>query len=217
MTLSFGKALTLAACVSLSVGVCAALADDDEDAPDKNGVPKTSVARSLPNNGDPGGIRANLAKYGVTYGRTYTGEVFGNASGGIGRETVFEERFDAYVKADLGKLIGAKGLSFYVSETQINGTGGIRRDTVPSLATLSNIEAVPATRLFELYLEQKFADDKASLRVGQFAADTEFFISDWSDMFFTSGWPAIVSDNLPSSANILAAGYTRRTTENRAR
>jgi len=131
------------------------------------------------------------------HGWTFTGEVFGNASGGIKRETVFEERFDAHVKADLEKLIGAKGLSFYVSETQTNGTGGVRRDAVPSLATLSNIEAVPAVRLFELWFEQKFADDKASLRVGQLAADSEFFISDYSDIFFTSGWASIVSNNLP--------------------
>ncbi|HEX5507265.1 MAG TPA: carbohydrate porin [Pseudolabrys sp.] len=190
------RAFAFAVCIAL--GAHAALADED-DQPDKNGVTKDSIAHGLPDNGDPGGVRANLAKYGITYGWTFTGEIFGNASGGTRRETIFEDRFDAHVKADLEKLIGAKGLSFYVSGTQTGGSGGLRRDAVPALATLSNIEALPALRLFELYLEQKFADDKASLRVGQFAADTEFFVSDWSDIFFTSGWPSILNDDLPSS------------------
>ncbi len=189
------SAFAVALCTS--VAIHAALADEN-DKPDKNGVPKSSIAHSLPDNGDPNGARATLAKYGITYGWTFTGEIFGNASGGTRRETIVEERLDAHVSADLEKLIGAKGLSFYGSGTQAGGSGGLRRDAVPALATLSNIEALPAVRLFELYLEQKFADDKASLRIGQLAADSEFFVSDYSTMFFTSGWPAVLGIDLPS-------------------
>lgn len=195
MPFPFSRAFALAVCMSL--GVHAAQAEED-DQPDKNGVPRNSIAHSLPENGDPGGARASLAKHGITYGWTFTGEIFGNASGGTRRRTIAEQRLDAHVKADLEKLIGAKGLSFYVSGTQTGGSGGLRRDAVPALATLSNIEALPAVRLFELYLEQKFADDKASLRIGQLAADSEFFVSDYSSVFFTSGWPAILGIDLPS-------------------
>lgn len=197
MTFTIGRTVIVVACIGLGFGICAASADDD-DAIDKNGIPKSSIAHSVPNNGDPSGGRAALAAHGITYGWTYTGEMFGNISGGVQRETVYEGRFDAYVKADLEKLIGAQGLTFYVSGSQIHGTGGVRRDAVPSLATLSNIEALPSTRLFELWLEQKSADGKAAIRFGQLAVDTEFLISQYSSLFFTSGWPAITGTDLPS-------------------
>ena len=185
--------------LATGIAVCvggAAFADEDID---KNGIPKSSLAHSLPLHGDAGRTRADLAARGITYGWTYTGEVFGNASGGVRRETVIEGRFDAHLQADLEKLLGAKGLTFYVSGSQIHATGGIRRDSVvPTFATLSNIEALPSTRLFELWFEQKFANDKIALRFGQLAVDSEFLISSYSSLFFTSGWPAITGTDLPS-------------------
>jgi porin len=57
---------------------------------------------------------------------------------------------------------------------------------------------VPATRLSEIWFEQKFADGKASIRVGQLAADAEFFISPISTSFLQSDWPTIFAANLPS-------------------
>ena len=71
-----------------------------------------------------------------------------------------------------------QGLSLFANVFQIHNTGRIRRDYVGGVNTIAAIEAVPATRLSELWLEQKFADGKASLRVGQLAADTEFFFSE---------------------------------------
>jgi porin len=35
--------------------------------PDENGITSPSIATSLPNNGDPGGIRKRLAEHGITY------------------------------------------------------------------------------------------------------------------------------------------------------
>src|SRR5215210_5470595 len=58
--------------------------------------------------------------------------------------------------------------------------------------TASGIEALPSTRLYELWLEQKFFDDKVALRAGQLAADTEFLVSQYATVFVnaTFGWPA---------------------------
>ena len=43
--------------------------------------------------------------------------------------------------------------------------------------TASTIEALPSTRLYELWLEQKMLNDKVAVRAGQLAADTEFLVS----------------------------------------
>ena len=64
--------------------------------------------------------------------------------------------------------------------------------------TIAAIEAVPTTRLSELWLEQKFNGDKASVRIGQLAADVEFFFSELSTLFLQSDWAAITAANMPS-------------------
>ena len=65
---------------------------------------------------------------------------------------------------------------------------------------VSSIEALPTTRLYELWFEQKFAHDTFAIRAGQLAADTEFVTSKYTDVFIngTYGWPTITALNLPS-------------------
>jgi len=62
------------------------------------------------------------------------------------------------------------------------------------------VEALPSTRLYELYFEQKWGKNQVSLKAGQLAADSEFFTTRYNDVFTNAsmGWPAIMSVNLPS-------------------
>lgn len=163
----------------------------------KDGITLPSVATSLPNNGDPGGVRKWLADRGFTYTFDYTNEVLSNVTGGVRRGTIFEGKLQGTFDANLEKMAGLQGLSFHANGFQIHGTGGISRDLVGNFQTISAIEALPSTRLSELWLEQKIGD-KVTLRVGQLAADAEFFISDYSQFFLNSDWPAITKQNLPS-------------------
>jgi porin len=167
-----------------------------------DGIPPGSIAINLPAKGDPAGVRKWLAERGVIYGAIYHGEVFGNASGGIRRGAVFEGKLEAYVNIELEKLVGWKGLTFFSNGFQLHGTGGLRRDNLLNLVTISNIEALPSTRLSEIWLEQTFFNDKLSVRFGQLAADAEFFISYPSGLFIDSGWPTITAANLPSGGPV---------------
>jgi porin len=69
---------------------------------------------------------------------------------------------------------------------------------VGGINTIAAIEAVPTYRLSEFWLEQKLANGTATLRVGQLAADVEFFASSLSVIFLQSDWPTIAAVNLPS-------------------
>jgi len=183
--------IALLGCV-LSAG--AALADEEKW---KDGVPPSSIATSLPQNGDPGGMRKWLSERGLTYSFVLTSEVLGDVSGGVRTGAVFQGKLETIVKADLEKMFGLRGLNFFANSFQIHNTGGIRRDHVGSFNTISNIEALATTRLSELWLEQSFGDT-FSIRFGQLAADAEFFISDYSVFLMTSDWPSITAQNLPS-------------------
>ncbi len=184
----------------LSISVLAVIAMAETAAAEAglaDGIPPASIATSMPANGDPAGSRRWLAQHGITYGLIYTGEVLGNLSGGIRRGGLYQGKLEAFAAVDLGKFAGWQGLSFFGNAFQIHRTSGMRGDHFNSLVTISNIEAVPSTRLSELWLEQKLFDDRFGFRFGQLAADAEFFISDYSKMFLSSDWPTITGANLP--------------------
>lgn len=162
---------------------------------DANGIPPGSLASA----GEPDARRKALAEQGITYGLNYVGELQYNAVGGIRTGGVYVGRFEGIVELDLGKIAGAKGLTFHANAFQINGKG-LTPDFIGSLAPASFIEARATTRLSELWFEQKFAGDKASIRFGQLAADVEFFASAYGSQFInaTFGTSVGLAANWPS-------------------
>ncbi len=162
------------------------------------GIPADSIAQVLPDKGDPRGTRRWLAEHGVQYNFTYTNDVLSNVRGGLQRGTIDQGKLEAALTIDWEKLAGVKGLTSYANIFQIHDTGRIRRDYVGGINTIAAIEAVPTTRLSELWLEQSLWNGTASVRFGQLAADVEFFYSDLGTMFLQSDWPTITATNMPS-------------------
>jgi porin len=167
------------------------------DAPSDIGITEPSIATSLPQNGDPAGIRKRLNDRGITFNVIYTNDVLGNLAGGIKRGTIDQGKMEGQLTVDLAKLAGWQDLTLYANAFQIHNTGRIRRDIAGGMNTIAAIEAAPATRLSELWLERKFLDGAASFRFGQLAADSEFFFSDASVIFLQTDWPTIGAVNLP--------------------
>ena len=198
-------ALAVALCASAAAALPAQAADlkpvakapaKTEAAP--TGIPEESIATWLPEGlATAGGLRPALARYGVTFQLNYIGEAFSNASGGIKRGTAYDGRLEAVLDADLEKLMGWTGGTFHVNAFQIHGRS-ISGDYVGSSLAVSNVEATPATRLFELWFEQKLPGGVGSVRFGQLAADSEFITSEYAGLFIngTFGWPGIAADNL---------------------
>lgn len=158
-----------------------------------------SVASSLGQYADPGAVRAFLARHGITYTLDYIGEVFGNATGGMKRGTLYEGRLDLQVTADLERLVGLERTVLHANGYQIHGRC-LSTFNLDNLLVVSGIEALASTRLFEVYAEHKYPGDAGSLRVGQLAADSEFLRSRYAGLFVnaTFSWPGIASANLPS-------------------
>ncbi len=185
--------LSLAINVAVAAWSYGAFADTAAD-----GIPTPSIATSLPANGDPTGLRRWLANHGVTYSLAYTNDVLGNVSGGQRRGFIDQGKLEATLSIDLEKAADLQGLSFYANTFQIHNTGRIRRDYVGGINTIANIEAVPSTRLSEIWLEQEFWNGRAKLRAGQLAADVEFFTVGVHEIFLHSDWAMILGNNLPS-------------------
>ena len=184
---------------AVALASASAMADDEEGR--LPGIPEHSIATSLPQHlADPGGMRSRLDKHGIQFGINYIGEVLGNPSGGIKQSAHYSGLLEVAVEADMEKMIGWKGLTFFTNGYWIHGSS-ISVSNIGTLRPVSFIEALPSTRLFELYLDQKLFDDKVSIRFGQLAADAEFLLSDGAGAFLngTWGWPTIAAEDLPGS------------------
>ncbi len=165
-------------------------------AQDTRAPPRTAPPTSLTPEADA--VRERFRALGIDYGFVYTGEGLANVSGGLRRGAIYDGKLETILKADLGKLAGWEGLTFHSHVFQLHGTGRLKREYTGAINTNTNIEALPTTRLYELWLEQKFAGGAASFRFGQLAADTEFFFSSYGNFFVNSDWPTIAAENLPS-------------------
>ncbi len=147
--------------------------------------------------GDVYNLRPLLDGYGISLGLQETSEVLGNVTGGVQRDAAYEGLTLMSLGVDLGKAIGLEGGIFNVSAFQIHGRN-LSAENLYTLQTASGIEALRATRLWELWYQQSFAGGKADIKIGQQSLDQEFYGSAYSGLFINTmmGWPLIPSVNL---------------------
>jgi porin len=149
--------------------------------------------------GDWGGLRTALADRGVIFNFTYAADPIGIISGGLKRGVLYNGFLDLGSDIDLEKLVGWKGGHFHANVFHPHGENG-SANYVGDIGTFSNIEAYDTWRLYELWLEQNFFDERFSLRVGQITFDSEFAVLDaYGGLFVQSGFgaPEAFSANLP--------------------
>jgi porin len=153
-------------------------------------------------------------RQGVKFAVTYIGEGMGNPTGGAKQGAAYEDRINFAADVDFEKLVGLKQLTFHANVFQIDG-GGLSRGALLNFLVVSGIEALPTTRLYEIWFEQKWGT-RLAIRAGQLAADTEFMTAKYTDVFTNAslGWPAGFSLNMPSggpSPPLAAMGTRLRT------
>jgi porin len=159
-------------------------------------MPATDLWQRDKLTGDWGGARTALSQRGVDITINYIGETFAMVSGGFRQGVDYEHRIELSIDTDLDKLMGWKGGITHTTFYQIGHANGLpTAEYVGSIADPSNIEAVPATRLFTAWFQQNFFDDKVSLRLGQIAADDEFLISPTASNLLNStfGYAALLA------------------------
>ena len=149
--------------------------------------------------GDMFGLRTFLSRYGISFAVQETSEVLGNASGGIRRTAEYDGLTQAILQLDTKRAFGWYGGLFNVSALNIHGKN-FSADDLGTLQTASGIEADRATRLWEIWYQQKFLlEDRLDVKIGQLSADQEFIVSTNAAYFVNTmfGWPALPSYDLP--------------------
>ncbi|MDB5576291.1 MAG: carbohydrate porin [Bradyrhizobium sp.] len=128
---------------------------------------------------------------------TYGSDVFALALGGERPGVTYSGRIGFIADADLQSLVGWREASAHLSVHAIHGVG-LSQHRIGNLLPTSGLEAEPAFRLFNLWIEQKAGI--TTLRIGQFTAGQEFAISPTAGLFVNStfGWPGSFANDLPS-------------------
>jgi porin len=149
--------------------------------------------------GDMWGLRTRLTRAGITFALSETSEALGNVTGGAHHGFDYDGLTTMAVQLDTKRAFGFYGGTFNASALQIHGRN-LSADNLDSLQTSSGIEADRATRLWELWYQQKFLDeDRLDVKLGQQSLDQEFMVSQNALLFVNTmfGWPMLPSADLP--------------------
>ncbi len=148
--------------------------------------------------GDWGGLRTTLKDHGYELNASYTAELFANLKGGKRRSAVFESLLKLSLDVDLEKAAGWHDATLRISGLYPHGTSGTQRN-VGDASIYSNIDTYDSYRLVDFWLEQKFAEGKLSLKLGQMKIDDEFGVTDTAAVFINSsfGVPNPASTPMP--------------------
>jgi porin len=145
------------------------------------------------------GLRPWLSRYGVSFSILETSEVLGNVSGGVKEGFNYDGLTQMILQLDTQRAFHWYGGTFNVSGLQIHGDN-LSADNLYTLQTASGIEADRATRLWELWYQQKFLEeDRLDVKIGQQSLDQEFMVSQNALLFVNTmfGWPMLPSADLP--------------------
>ncbi|HTQ51078.1 MAG TPA: carbohydrate porin, partial [Candidatus Acidoferrales bacterium] len=116
--------------------------------------------------GDMWGVRPWLSQYGLSLNILETSEVLGNVSGGVHQGADYDGLTQMILQLDTQKAFNWYGGTFNVSGLQIHGRN-LSADNLYTLQTASGIEADRATRLWELWYDQKFdREGRFDLKIG---------------------------------------------------
>ena len=112
---------------------------------------------------------------------TYTADVTGALDGADSRAGRFLDNLDIIVDGDLEAAAGWRGAKLHLY--LLNNSGGQPNDLVGTLQGVDNIEVSrQRARLYELWIEQSFADGRASLLVGLYDLNSEFYSTEASGL-----------------------------------
>ncbi|MDA5193990.1 carbohydrate porin [Govanella unica] len=117
---------------------------------------------------------------------TYTGDVLSNVQGGLKRGTAYMDNLDVTLSIDGERALGWEGAQIFVYGLYNNGQP-FSHVYAGDYQVVSNIETgVQAVRLYEAWIDQTFANDRASLRVGLYDLNSEFTAIEAAALFVNS-------------------------------
>lgn len=147
-----------------------------------NAIPEESWLERPHLTGAWGGLREKLDDRGINPYANYTAGFWANLRGGFETGARYVGFAQWGVDADLGRLLGWSGARFHIGWHSYHG-GQPSTDLVGQFTTtfVSAWEAADSFRFYEVYLRQELLVGRLVFKVGQLAADDDFFVSNQAE------------------------------------
>lgn len=126
-----------------------------------------------------------LACEGYAFEAVYTGEIWGNAAGGMRRGAAYLDNLDLTLEIDAERAWGWTGATFF-AYVLANTDDTLSEDIVGDAQVVSNIDAIGAVRLFEFWYEQALWDERFSIKTGLYNLNSEFDANETGSLFINS-------------------------------
>lgn len=132
--------------------------------------------------GDWGGLRKRLADAGLQFQASYTGSAIEHLAGGFRRGLDSQGLLDVSLELDLEKVLGWKGALFHAEGLWLQGSD-------PSSAYIGNfdevsgIAGVATARPYQIWLQQRFLNERLTLKAGWVTLDVDFMNSTGANLF----------------------------------
>src|ERR1035438_9937148 len=152
-------------------------ADENQAAP-----PDSSFVRFCKQDyllGDWGGVRTDLSKHGVDFEFFYAASLPDNLAGGLQHDMIYQGALLMMLDLDSEKLLGYHGGSLHVGSLWLNGEKPFSDQYVGDLNKVNLIDFPNSFRLWEIWYQQKFLNDKLSLKFGNLVVDEDFIVPDY--------------------------------------
>lgn len=130
------------------------------------------------------GLRSNLADRGLQIEAYYTGEVMRNLAGGLDEAAEYLDNIELKVLIDLQTLVNWPDARMLVYG--LGNHGGFLSRHVGDAQGVSNIEAVNAWKLYEIWLQQNVLSNRVSLLFGLYDLNSEFDFMQTAALFINS-------------------------------
>lgn len=126
-------------------------------------------------------INNSISNIGLTLNINYIGDYFTNVYGGLEKRSTYLHNIDIHLSLDLQKAMKWENAKLH---THVLGNhGGAPNDFVGSIQGISNISAPDTWKLYEIWFEQKFFDEKFSILFGLYDLNSEFDVRESSSIF----------------------------------
>jgi len=119
---------------------------------------------------------------GLGIGGSYTVDLLGNPVGGKRQGFAYYGQLQLILAADLQKLAGWHGAYFVASMFDSAGDN-LSRKYVRNYFNVTEVASIPTVVLGQLYLEQKFLEDKISLKLGRMGIGSDFVVMDMFNLY----------------------------------
>ncbi|WP_309386789.1 carbohydrate porin [Cerasicoccus frondis] len=152
------------------------------------------------------GVRDELGDAGLTPYAEFTGQFLANADGGVDADSSWQGLLDFGLEADLETLAGWEGGAFFINAFYFHGND-LSGPYVGDFNAVSNIYTDTDFNIFNIFLQQSFADEQVIVKAGQIAVDDDFMVSETALLFINSAFGPlpVESGNLAAPIYPLAA------------